>query len=1075
MNNRLNIKKLKTFGGAAAVVLLAVTIISALRAAPLASPENQPLNQIASDVLNTYNLSGNTAIAYSPWFENGTWQGDLSAYPVSTAAVVSATANWKAKTVFADAAGANANSIGSTYWSAATGTNKRVIVTTDGGVGWTGNQPGAASKLPFRYNNYTTTPSPTAGTVLTSAQQTLFAGTTAEQQKIINFVRGDRSNEKISAAQATASLPANASGTLRERYSILGDIIHSSPQYVAGRVYVGANDGMLHGFDATNGQEVFAYVPSMVMANLKKLSALTYAHTYFVDGELASTDTRLVGGLGSGGKGFFALDITTPPTTADTESTARARVLWEVGAPNLPADPDLGYTFSRPSIRQLKGGQWVAIAGNGYDSTDGKPVLYIMDLESGAVVKAYADTTAGTVNGLSSPAVVDADADGFADYAYAGDINGNMWRFDLTGGSITSYKLFSGTDTKPIIGAPDVRAHPSGGYMVYFGTGRAFNSTDVASTATVQSIYGIRDQGAAITPALVTQTLTDTLYGTLNVRVASANTVNYATQNGWVVNLPAGERFFGNIQVRAGRVQFVTTNPTTTIYQNWLTQLDDLSGGAPMFTVFDLDKNNTLTSADNIDADSNGKLTDRVDNVAALKLGFGVTPVQLSSQPVIAYLASGVDAILVNQQGLSAVTPPTPCTINCLGGFVGGHIDVDTDSPSGGTVAAGTDGLGGNTDAHTHEYDKKHGQVYVDYFSLEPRRGMTRADTLAGSAGTNLNRVTEVKTNGGGAAPFNANKKFLVLLANADLSPGGKITIGDGAGGSTVTDVKVYQDALISKIQNGTLAASDLRTLSELQTTTLAGNNPIASGGTITGALRIGFDTGSILSGGLIPTNTGCVRDGSGTQFYNGRWRNGALTMHLIEVGVSPTDLANVVNLVTIQPDDPNTPAVERTGVVAEYVISGGRAQATSGTTSDSMPVFLYESTLFWHWNKGQDIIGQIQVELGTGTVVASTPCYGEAGWDAARAEFKQTLTASELAALDALIAKLEASGSAKDLTRAAKLKDLRSKIPSTGSGGGSGGAAVPTIVTEGVAPPPRTPGNRIDSGKRSWYEIGKF
>lgn len=213
------------------------------------------------------------------------------------------------------------------------------------------------------------------------------------------------------------------------------------------------------------------------------------------------------------------------------------------------------------------------------------------------------------------------------------------------------------------------------------------------------------------------------------------------------------------------------------------------------------------------------------------------------------------------------------------------------------------------------------------------------------------------------------------------------------------------------------------------------------------------------------------MRDGTGAKFYNGRWRNGALTIQLIEVGTSPTDLANVVNLVTIQPDDTNTPVVENTGVVAKYVISGGRAQGTSA----SNPVYLYESTLFWHWKPEQDIVGQIQVEIGTGTA-ASTPCYGETGWAAARAEFQQTLTAAELKALDDLIKKLEASGSAKDATRAAKLRVLRSKIVTSTSSGGGGGVPVPVLppgsILEDLG---KTPGVLINTGRRSWYEIGKF
>jgi Tfp pilus tip-associated adhesin PilY1 len=842
-------------------------------AARLTLPAKQPLNYIAAGDLNTFNLGSTspTPVAYSPWFENGAWQGNLIAKPVSDQGVIGASVIWQARDVFADPLGADTNDVSATYWSDTSGTDKRIIITTTGGSGgWTDNAPGDDDKVPFRYNDYSANPAPLPGTVLTQSQQDSIAATVTDQEKIINFARGDRSNENISATQAASEpgLPANSAGTLRERYSILGDIIHSTPQYVgapdanyvfnnyasfqssnsgrAGRVYVGANDGMLHGFDAANGQEVFAYVPSMVIGNLQKLSALNYKHTYFVDGELAAGDayaafpacgggscwrTVLVGGLGAGGKGFYALDVTDPVTTSDTESAVRANILWEVGAPYNSADPELGYTFSRPTITRLKTGQWVAIAGNGYDNTNGKAVLYLIDMT-----------------------VIDSDFDGDADFVYAGDLNGDMWRFDLTGvgnpvtaGAVSAYKLYDGSPAQPITAAPDVSTHPDGGFLVFFGTGRAFNTADLADP-TAQAIYGIHDQGAALSsPTLVTQTLTFGSYGgvtpSLSIRTSTSNPVNYASADGWKVDLPAGERLLGHLQVRGDRVQLMTTNITNTPYENWLMQLDYLTGGSPLFTVFDLNRDSVLNTAD----DAGGNI------VAAFKVNEGVTAIQVASQPIIAFKSSGKDVILVNSLGLVV-----SCTINCSAGFAGGHIDVDTDSPNGGTISAGGAGLGGNTDGHVHEYDKKHGQVLVDYFSLEPL-GQGK-----------LNRVTDVF--------IGATQTFLVLIANGDYSPGGMLTIGSAA----PVNVKDYQDALINKIQTNSLTVADLHTIDELQGTTLPGNDPVATGETIAGALRISFTDTSIATGGLHPTNTGCVNKDNALINYHDRWRNGALTLHLI-------------------------------------------------------------------------------------------------------------------------------------------------------------------------------------------------
>lgn len=1086
--NRIRLSA-RTAAAATTLGIAALTWV-VVTAAPLANPSAQPLNYVASPALSSYTVGGGNSIAYSIWFENGAWTGDLIAASVNSDGVVSSTALWKAKSVF--------DSVSATYWN-----TSRIVITTDGGFGngWSGNQPGATNKVPFRYNDG----SATAGTALLPPQQASITGVAADQRKIIDFVRGDRGNE-------------SPSGSLRQRYSILGDIIHSNPVYVGApvqaymfdnydafksanatrpkRVYVGANDGMLHAFDAANGQEVFAYVPSMVIPNLAKLAATPYVHTYFVDGELNAWDvygnfpgcasspcwrTVLVGGLGAGGKGFFALDVTTPVTTSDTESSARSLILWEIGAPNSAADPDLGYTFSRPSIVRLKTGQWVMIAGNGYDSADGKSVLYLVDMATGTVAKSYASTTAGTAtdkNGLSSPAVVDVDGDGVADYVYAGDINGNLWRFDLTqitsnplSGDVTSqvssYKLYSGSPSQPIIYAPDVRKHPThSGYMVYFGTGRAFTSSDITDP-TVQAIYGLRDAGGPIDPgtiSLVTQTMTQHTHAMTGraIRTATATGVNYNLKHGWKMNLPPGERLLGNIQVRGGRVQFTVTNPSGRVYGNWLIQLDDYDGGPPLFTVFDLNQDRVLADdgTDRHDTNGNGTFTDRVDIPVAMKISDGLTPVQLTSQPVIVYLRSRLDSLLVTTQGLQ---PNTGCEVNCAAGFKGGHIDVDTDSPSGGGVARGSDGLGGNTDGHVHEYDKKHFQVYVDYFTLEPTTGPNGA----GRKG-NLNRVTDVYAKGTTTAPFNRNKKFLVLVANADLSTGGKLTIG-----ATTTEVKKYQDALISKIKEGFVADTDLHTLAELVTITLNGNNPTATGETIPGALRMSFTDTSIIDGGLMPTNTGCVRDGSGAKFYNNRWRNGALTIQLLEVSASDLvgDQSGLKSKVYIQPDDPTTKAVEPTGVVAAYVISGGKVQA-SATSANS---YLYESTLFWHWDKKQDIGGQIKEALGTGSQVTSTPCYGEGAYQQSLQQFRdnQSLTSAELQQLDQLISQLESSASKKDQKKAQDLKKLRGQLPSTG---GSGPVQItrPADVKSQTQNWSDTPGVKIHTGQRAWSERGK-
>ena len=1099
-----------------------------LLAAPSADPTAQPLNFIAPPGMSSFNVGGGNAVAYAPWFENGTWQGDVRAFSITSTGAIG-TQQWSALQIFADTSGVNANdnaAPGEDYW------NNRVIVATDGGYGggWTGNKPDANGKIPFRYYDYSGG-TPTSGTVLHQTQQGQITSTSGDQNKFVKFIRGYRSDEKIQSSskqldstdsEYKPNLVENSSGTLRERYSILGDIIHSSPKYVgppskgytfdnyltfksnnsgrAGRVYMGANDGMLHAFDAATGQEIFAYIPSMVMSNLGSLTTLSYTHTYFVDGELAAEDayvdtgsgtswhTILVGALGAGGKGFFALDVTTPPTTTDTEASAKAKILWEIGAPGLTADADLGYTLTRPTITKLKNGKWVAIVGNGYESTNGHAVLYFIDLATGAVVTK--DTGSGSVgdkNGLSSPTVVDANFDDIADYVYAGDLNGDLWRFDLTAISssgtpidaseVTFYKLFDGVDTKPITSAPDIQLHPNGGFMVFFGTGRAITDADITDT-TVQSIYGLRDQGSAIaTPDLVTQTYQEMTYPLTSeeIRLGVSNSaVDYTLKDGWKVDLPAGERLLSHMQVRGGRVQFNTTRTSSgvSLYENWLTQLDSLSGGAPLFTVFDLDQDGDLDNTDRVAADGDGDVSTREDIPAAVKVS-GTTPIQVASQPVILFLASGIDTILIINEGLTPIVVE-PCFENC--DFRGGHIDVDTDSPSGGTVAGGGDGLGGKTDAHVHEYDKNHGQVYVDYFSLEPRRGLPRSDGKGGNASDKLNRVTEVYERGTTSASFDGNTEFIVLIANADLSPGGDMTLG-----GSKQNVLDYQRAIISKIQasaagdtsNGLKKSNDVHTLTELlqyQGTTgskqaLSNNWPIDTGDNIAGALRIAFNSSSIVDGDLHPTNTGCVRDNDNSF---GRWRNGALTIHLLEVDTSVSGWqANVTNKVVIQNFD-----------AGDQVQSG---ETYTGVRVKDNADFLYESTMFYHYedniNKAQVELNKLDSSLYPGVTKLSTNCYGDATWvdDVDRVR-NPTITEAEfnqlIDDLNTNIAELEASG---DQKKADKLKEIRDDLISRGTGGGTPIIQTPGATTGGLEDRGNTPGAVINTGTRSWREFGVY
>lgn len=396
---------------------------------------------------------------------------------------------------------------------------------------------------------------------LSAAQQTLLNrdpdlgdNQDTHGQKRVNFLRGDRAQE----------------GQLfRERKRLLGDMIGSKPatqrgaRYLASyanriegadskygefvqaqqsarpMVYVGANDGMLHAFDADSGDEVFAFVPSAVFSNLHKLTARGYGsanHQFYVDGSPVIADayidnkwrTVLIGTLGAGGKGIFALDITDVGKQGGSP-----KLLWEFGEEKLASNAaKLGYSFAQPTVARLHNGKWAVVTGNGYSavgSTNGKAALLIIDLATGNLTKSLeVSGDEGIANGLSTPRLQDVNGDGIADFAYAGDLQGNIWRFDLApnngdannpfmrkteprqnenvqfqvsfGGSSLFTATMANGQRQPITAAPSIVRHPTNlGYLIVFGTGKYFAEGDKnGSPDLTNSLYGIWDPTSKI-------------------------------------------------------------------------------------------------------------------------------------------------------------------------------------------------------------------------------------------------------------------------------------------------------------------------------------------------------------------------------------------------------------------------------------------------------------------------------------------------------------------------------------------------------------------------------------------------
>jgi type IV pilus assembly protein PilY1 len=420
-----------------------------------------------------YEEVGPVLYMFQSTYDSDGWTGDVNAYQVNpTTGDVSETPEWSA-----------ADNLDAMWW-----TNRKIATYNPLAA-----PPGG---IPFAFLN------------LNTDQQNSLDLDLLTAKNILKFLRGDRSLENLNG------------GTFRDRFSVLGDIVHSSPVFENGVLYTGGNDGMLHAFSATTGSEIFAYIPNLIFENLKNLAGPTFHgnHTYYVDlspviqtgvDQGASTMTLLVGGLGKGGKGYYALDITgiDASTSFVSDGNVADRVLWEYGN-----DDDLGYSFTRPVIvdsndddLNANGTGWIVIVGNGYNSVNGKAVLLILDPSDGTVLKRI-DTGVGSCNGLSTPVAIDVNYDDRVDYVYAGDLRGNLWKFDLTNPDYTQWgvayedgvgnpqPLFQALG-QPITTKPDVMRHPEKhGYLVVFGTGKYLGITDFSDT-TLNTIYGIWDYG----------------------------------------------------------------------------------------------------------------------------------------------------------------------------------------------------------------------------------------------------------------------------------------------------------------------------------------------------------------------------------------------------------------------------------------------------------------------------------------------------------------------------------------------------------------------------------------------------
>lgn len=455
-------------------------------------------------------------------------------------------------------------------------------------------------------------------------------------------------------------------GGFRQRGGVLGDLIHSRPLFIgapglpdtidphaypafrsiwAGRspmLVVGGNDGFVHIFNAANGQELMAYAPNALFPHLIDLTRTTYAHRYYVDGSPTAADvqtpsgwrTWVVGGLRAGGRGLYALDVTEPARLANAAASGNAAriVQWEFSAVD---DADLGFTFSQPSIVRMQNGRWAALFGNGYNSPNDHAVLYIVFLDGGQdgawtrgvdYIRIPASgglpAPSGATNGLSTPAAVDLDRDFFTDLIYAGDLQGNLWKFDVSSpfpgdwgsayrSGATPAPMFvctnAGGQRQAITARPEVGPHPLAGAMVYVGTGKNLEPADHSSAVT-QTLYGLWDWRAPepssysrFNGSLLQQTMQP--WG--NVRIMDNREIDWNRHVGWFVDLPAtGERLVSAPVLRHRRLVFTSFIPS--FGGGWLSELHAPSGGRLPFTLLDLNNDGYYTVEDHTPLGSDG-------------------------------------------------------------------------------------------------------------------------------------------------------------------------------------------------------------------------------------------------------------------------------------------------------------------------------------------------------------------------------------------------------------------------------------------------------------------------------------
>jgi type IV pilus assembly protein PilY1 len=486
--------------------------------------------------VSAVNLDRSDGKAYLGFYNPRGWIGDLEARAIDTAtATIAGTATWSAATIL------NARDF-----------STRLIFSASGGVG-----------LDFTSANF--------GTLL------LPSGDATTRAGLVNHLRGSRSGEGDS---------------WRLRNSVLGPVVNGEPvlSREEGMVYLASGEGLLHAFNTTNGNEEWAFLPpgfasqgdwtALAESADRGWTFKTQLDATPVVAKLASGNKILVGGMGAAARRWYALNVTSPKNK--TASTAAAQYMW-----SFPGDSDtanqalMGYTVGKAVVTKVASIGNVVLVTSGYSNAetvgDGRGRLWMLDAATGAVLKTFVTDEGSNSNeaGLAHVAA-SREADGNARYAYAGDLLGNVWRFDLQtagAGPHTPHRIArlkdGSNNAQPVTSVPQT-VTISGQRIVVVGTGKILDVGDFGLSKQ-NSIYAIADGTtiADVRTSLVSRTYNSSTGG------LTGNEVNWSTQRGWYFDLPTGQHIDTDAAVAYGAVILIAN-------QNGAT---DCSQASTMYTV----------------------------------------------------------------------------------------------------------------------------------------------------------------------------------------------------------------------------------------------------------------------------------------------------------------------------------------------------------------------------------------------------------------------------------------------------------------------------------------------------------